>query len=111
MKPIHQRKCNPRKCGGDFDCWGCGRRVGWCLGCADLLGEEHCDDCWKDRLAVLVRVSQGLATRGALGTRRPTAWQRKPLVVAEELRDEGFLRFARNGRFVLTESGRRAIAA
>lgn len=108
-KSIHQKGCTARKCGGVFECWGCGRIVGWCFGSDDLLGDEHCDDCWHDRYRLLKRVRDGWYTRGMLGGRRPPTWQRKRIVVAEELCDDGFLRFARNGRFALTSRGREAI--
>lgn len=109
MKPIHQTNCSTAKCGGDFDCFGCGRRVGWCCGAADLLGPDHCDDCWFDRQRTLQRVRCRASTRGALGGRRPATWQRKPLLVADELREDGFLRVTGTGRFALTNRGRETL--
>lgn len=108
---IHQRGCRPRKCGGDFTCEGCERLVGWCFGCDDVLGEEHCDDCWRDRLAVLERCKQGLGTRYLIGSDlKKDVWRRAPVKVAEELCSDGFLEFKRNGRFVLTERAREALS-
>ncbi|HTA91202.1 MAG TPA: hypothetical protein VK745_16565, partial [Polyangiaceae bacterium] len=53
LHPVsaHQNDCSAAECGGEFTCEGCARVVGWCLGSGDLLGKEHCDDCWRDRLA------------------------------------------------------------
>lgn len=110
---LHQTRCSARKCGGDFTCEGCGRLVGWCFGCADELGEEHCDDCWKDRLAVLALIKQqGQQSRTALKWQvgaKAVAWQRDPVTVARELCEDGFLQFNGAGRFALTPRGREAL--
>ena len=108
---VHQRGCSTRKCGGTFTCTGCQRRVGWCLGCADKLGPEHCDACFTDRLAVLEGVKRGCNNRFMLASnaRANLGWLRPPVTVARELCIEGFLVFKRNGAFYLTDRGREAL--
>lgn len=114
-KPIalHQARCSADKCGGDFSCEGCDRLVGWCMGCGDALGEEHCDDCWKDRLAVMTLIKEeGQQGRRSLLLRvgkKAAAWRRTPVAVARELCEDGFLQFNGAGRFALTDRGREAL--
>ena len=110
-KSLHQAGCRGKqRCGGSFTCAGCSRLVGFCFGGSDELAPDHCDDCWRDRMATLVRVRDGYNTRYMVGHRvRMAPWKRAPIAVAEELNEGGFLEFKRNGRFYLTELGRRAI--
>lgn len=110
---IHQRHCSTAKCGGAFTCEGCGRLVGWCLGSGDELGEEHCDDCFCDRFAVLQRIkTEGQQSRASLllavGAKRGV-WRRDPVTVARGLCEDGFLQFNGAGRFALTPRGRAAL--
>lgn len=102
--PIHQ--CSGA-CGGTFTCAGCNRVVGWCMGSGDDLGAEHCDDCYKDRLAVLYVLKTRQHSRHELriGAKRQV-WQRDPVAVAEELVDDGFMVFNGAGRFALSERGK-----
>ena len=110
---IHQEGCSESECGGTFTCEGCERVFGWCFGSGDLLGEEHCDHCWCDRLAVLrllQKDSQQLRTSLKLRVgSRAQAWQRDPVTVARELCEDGFLQFNGAGRFALTPQGREAL--
>lgn len=93
---IHQRGCIPKRCGGEFTCRGCERVCGWCFGCNDLLGPEHCDDCYTIRRDVLRNVKYG------------RVWAIDP-VVFNGLRVEGFVE-KRSGQFsILTDKGREAL--
>lgn len=111
-RPIHQTGCRTKKCGGEFTCDGCSRVVGWCMGAGDDLGEEHCDDCYCDRLAVLERCAEGRVNTKALlaAYDTPDVCKRPMVTVARELCEDGFLDFRRNGRFVLTARGRAEVS-
>ncbi len=107
---LHQRGCCASKCGGTFVCAGCRRTVGWCVGSGAELGEEHCDDCYTDRYAVLERVSEGrVNTLSLLRLYDSEDSIRTMPVVAEELRADGFIERLRNGRYRLTEAGKRML--
>lgn len=74
---------------------------------------EHCDDCWVDRLAVLQMIrAEGQTSRSALLLRvgkQRNKWQRAPGAVADELCEDGFLKFNGAGRFALTDAGLEAL--
>ena len=107
---ILQRDCAKDKCGGDFKCDGCERLVGWCCGGSDGdIGEYHCDDCFRDRLAVLEAVKSRVSLRRLAKITSPSDWQRPVMSVATQLRRDGFLKRKHNGQLVLTARGKAAL--
>lgn len=105
--PLHQ--CAKGRCGGTFTCYGCARVVGWCFGAGDELGEEHCDDCWKERHDLLAFLADGPCSPAKLERRFGwRQWRQNVADMLQSLSDEHFI-IARSRGYALTDRGREAL--
>lgn len=104
---LHQ--CSDKHCGGTFTCYGCERIVGWCFGAGDELGEEHCDDCWKERHDLLAFLADGPCSPAKLERRfGGSGWRQSIADMLRSLKDEHFIYRVSRG-YALTILGREAL--